>query len=94
MRTMRYSASEIFGDVSGASIACDRCANWAHSPSDVLKFLKGEQEACERCPHKKTIETLVRQFQSRHPQWWVVDGVVAIPIWVKDHLRKELFRMG
>lgn len=78
-------------EVFVSPISCGRCTNWADSPSEILKVFKGQLEMCENCGHKKLIVVAIRQLQSNHPRWWVVDGKVVVPIWVQERLRNELF---
>ena len=69
------------------STPCNCCVGWAESPTETLKFLHGERQVCPQCPRKATIEVAARQFNSRCLNWWVVEGVVAIPVWIKEQLR-------
>ena len=78
-------------------VSCGRppcTGKWASSPSGVLKALKGKQDTCEDCPNKKALEVVSLQYKSHHPQWWVVDGKVVIPIWVQERLRSEFHQMA
>lgn len=71
------------------SISCGRCPGWTNSLVDVLSFLNDEWSACEGCTQKEVMRVLARQFRSRQPQWWVVDGRVVIPIWIVERLRNR-----
>lgn len=66
---------------------CNCCEGWAESPTETLKFLRGERQVCARCPRKATIDAAARQFKSRHRNWWVVGGILAVPVWIKEQLR-------
>jgi len=66
---------------------CNHCAGWAESPTETLRFLHGEREVCAHCPRKATIDVAARQFNSRCRNWWVVEGILAIPVWIKEQLR-------
>ena len=74
--------------------SCSRCAGWANSPAETLKFLKGEEETCPDCPRKATIEVVSRQFRSKCSSWWVVKGHVAVPVWIKEYLQTGYNRIG
>lgn len=74
--------------------SCGRCKAWAESPAETLKFLKGEREACPGCPHKATIELVSRQYKANCSQWWVVDGVAVVPVWIKEQLYVGRMRIG
>ena len=68
---------------------CNHCAGWAESPAETLKFLQGERQVCAHCPLRETIEVAARQYNARSLNWWVVKGVVAIPVWIKEQLRNR-----
>jgi hypothetical protein len=68
---------------------CNHCAGWAESPAETLKFLQGERQVCAHCPLRETIEVAARQYSARTLNWWVVKGVVAIPVWIKEQLRNR-----
>jgi len=69
------------------STPCNCCIGWAESPTETLKFLHGERQACANCPRKATIAAAARQFNSRSRNWWVVEGMLAVPVWIKEQLR-------
>jgi hypothetical protein len=75
------------------STTCSRCAAWAESPAETLKFLKGERQTCPGCPHQAKIELVARQFQANCSKWWVVNGDVVIPVWITERLHSGRVRI-
>ena len=73
--------------------SCGDCSGWTGSLENVLAILNGEWSACEDCAHKEVMRVVVRQYQLRQPQWWVVGGRVVIPMWMVERLR-NCFRNG
>lgn len=76
------------------SDTCNRCADFAESPAETLKFLRGEAQTCGGCPRKATIEQVTRQYKAKSSNWWVVKGVIAIPVWIKERLHGRNLRIG
>ena len=75
------------GSVFFMQISCGRCPRWTGSLEDVLGILNGELSACEVCAQREVMQVVAKQFRSRQPQWWVVDGRAVIPIWIVERLR-------
>jgi hypothetical protein len=82
------------GALSVGQESCKRCASFAESPPETLKFLRGEQATCDTCPRKATIDQVSRQYKARSSNWWVVKGVVAIPVWIKERLKCRNIGIG
>ncbi|MBI4191404.1 MAG: hypothetical protein HY525_12820 [Betaproteobacteria bacterium] len=77
------------GSVFFMQSSCGRCSGWTGSLEDVLAILNGEWSACEDCAHKEVMRVVAKQFRSRQPQWWVVNGKAVIPIWIVERLRNR-----
>jgi hypothetical protein len=41
---------------------------------------------------EKTVSAMSRKFQLHLPRWWVVDGVVVVPIWIVECIRKGIHK--
>jgi hypothetical protein len=71
------------------SNSCTGCLGSAESIDDVLKILKDEWSACDSCPGAPVVRVLAEQYRRRHPQWWVVDGNLVVPIWIVEKIRRH-----
>jgi hypothetical protein len=52
-----------------------------------MEFLRGVRTACDSCRRQPGMRAVIEQFQMRQVRWWVVNGVVVVPIWIVEHLR-------
>lgn len=78
--------------MSELSHAC--CINVADAPLKLFSLLKGQLQPCRDCRQRKIIDTMVKQFKSKQPRWWIVNGAVVVPIWVLERLRRDLNSIG
>ena len=73
-----------------SSNSCDRCLWWTNSAQNALQLLNDGKSVCATCAHGKVLRIAAAQFRSRHPKWWIVDGVVVVPIWIVEYARRHL----
>ena len=77
------------------SKACDVCPASIQSLNEhnVLDVL-GKWGTCDDCPRTNALQIAAQQFRLRRPQWWVVNGKMAVPIWVVERLRNRAFALS
>jgi hypothetical protein len=59
-------------------------------PNDrnILDLLR-EWSAADDGSRSNALHVAAQQFRLRKPQWWVVNGKTAVPIWMVERLRKS-----
>jgi hypothetical protein len=67
--------------------ACGRCPWWNHLDSYVVEKSDLPLTECKGCPHENIMRVMIQQYRSRRPSWWVVDGIVTVPVWVQERLQ-------
>jgi hypothetical protein len=60
--------------------------------NDVEKVLAGQWTACNECPRSATILTVSEQHRSGQSRWWMVNNVLAVPIWIVERVARYVPR--
>ena len=69
--------------------ACRRCIESAQAAGEIVAFLKEPPEKCRNCADAPVIRALSEQFKMRTPRWWVVNGIVVVPIWIVERIKQH-----
>jgi hypothetical protein len=69
--------------------SCTRCLEWDRPATNVHAILHGEWPACLGCAGQDTIKIAVEQYCAQQPRWWLVNGVLAAPIWVIERFGRS-----
>jgi len=72
------------------SESCRRCIGFAETAEDALAILNSPPGKCADCANSAMMRTVCEQFQMRVPHWWLVDGTLAVPIWVVELVNNHL----
>ena len=64
--------------------ACRRCIGLAETAEEVLAILNTPPDRCASCSGSAIMRVVCEQYQMRAPHWWLVDGTLAVPIWVVE----------
>jgi hypothetical protein len=70
--------------------ACRRCIGRAETAEEVLAILNSPPEKCANCSDAAVLRVVCEQYQMRTPHWWLVDGALAVPIWVVELLNHHV----
>jgi hypothetical protein len=55
----------------------------------MAELLQSDLIGTDACPHEKEFRIAAMQYRLRKPQWWVVGGKPAIPMWVIEQMRNQ-----
>ena len=81
-----------FKPVSAGQDSCKRCSEWNNADDDVQEMLDGRSSACSGCANQKAIGVVSDQYRKQLPRWWVVKGVMVVPMWVVERFARRLPR--
>lgn len=69
---------------------CRRCIGRAETAEEVLAILNSTPVKCANCSDAAVLRVVCEQYQMRAPHWWLVDGALAVPIWVVELLNHHV----
>jgi len=72
------------------SSPCRPCIESDATASDILAMLNNPPEKCSHCASSVVMRVVSEQFRMGVSQWWVVDGVVVVPVWAVELLKTHL----
>jgi hypothetical protein len=70
--------------------ACRRCIGFAETAEDVLAILNSPPDKCAACSDAAVLRVVCDQYQMGSSHWWLVDGALAVPIWVVELLNNHV----
>jgi hypothetical protein len=70
--------------------ACRRCIGLAETAEEVLAILNSPPDRCASCSESGVMRVVCEQYRMRSPHWWLVDGALAVPIWVVELINKHV----
>ena len=71
------------------SKSCSFCLEWTESDETVAEAVRGRWRARESCAHLPLMGVAIEQLRKGLPSWWVVGGVVIVPIWAVELIKKR-----
>ena len=71
-----------------ALTSCKGCSVWNRGLLEVEEVLAGNWSACNECRRNEVIRAVSEQHRAGQPRWWLVNNVLAVPIWIVERVAR------